>query len=215
MADTAISALSAAAGAIGTMELPVNDGGTNAKLTVDQIESYVENLAGIKFLGAATLGGAAARTGDVIWTGDYGCLICKYDVTGYAGNAIARLILGSGSISETGTDCSCELIAGVTRTTTAVSICGWPVAVTLDTNPRYGIFVVGNISGSVIRRAFGIGMWGGSAGAVPTGMKMGAHKNAIAQLDRARLTSFNAITGNTVGSNMNTGTNLKVWGLKG
>lgn len=215
MADTAISALAAAAAALGTMELPVNDGGTNRKLTVDQIETYIENLAGIKALGSATLGGAAARTGDVVWTGDYSCLICKYDVTGYAGNAIARLILGSGSLSEVATDCSADLIAGTTRTTTAVSLCGWPVAVTLDTNARYGIFVVGNISGSLIRKAFGIGMWGGTAGAVGTSMQMGAHKNAIAQLDRARLTSFNAITGNTVGSNMNAGTNLKVWGLKG
>lgn len=215
MADTAISALAAAAAALGAMELPVNDAGTTKKLTVDQVETYIENLAGLKFLGSATLGGAAARTGDVVWTGDYGCLIIKYDITGYAGNAIGRVIVGSGSLSEVATDCSCELIARVTATTTAVSICGWPTAVTLDTNPRYGIFVVNNISGASIRRGFGIGMWGGAAGTVPTGMKMATHKNSIAQLDRCRLTSFNAITGNTVGSNLNSGTNIKVWGLKG
>lgn len=215
MADTAISALTAAAAALGAMELPVNDAGTTKKLTVDQIETYIENLAGVKFLGSASLGGAAARTGDVIWTGDYGCLIIKYWISGYAGNAIGRVIVGSGSLSETGTDCSCELIAGVTRTTTAVSICGWPTAVTLDTNPRYGWFVVFNETGSQARRSFGTGMWGGAAGTVATGMQMSGFKNAVAQLDRCRMTSFNAITGNTVGSNLNAGSNLKVWGLKG
>jgi hypothetical protein len=201
------------------MQFPVRvPGGTpseNQMATADQIEAYVESLAAWKFLGGATLGAAAARTSDVIWTGSFNCLLVKYWISGYAGNAIGRIILGSGSLSETATDCSCELIEGTTRTTTAVNICGWPTATSLNTNPRYGWFTVFNESGaSQARRAFGDGMHGGAVGTVPTRMQMSAFKNTVAQMDRARMTSFNAITGNTVGSNLNAGSNIKVWGLK-
>lgn len=211
MADTKISALTAASAAAGTMELPVSDsaGVSNKKLTVDQVMKYV----GWKQLGEQILGSAAARTSDVIWTGDFKILKIQYLITGYAGGAIGRIILGSGSLSETATDCSCELIERTTATTTAVSICGWPTAATASTNARWGEFVIDNRTGSNARMGYGTGMHGGSATTVATGMQMSGFKSAIAQIDRARLTSFTGVTGNTVGSNLNAASYIRVWGL--
>lgn len=40
MADTKISALTAASAALGTQEIPVNEGGTSKKLTVTQIKTF-------------------------------------------------------------------------------------------------------------------------------------------------------------------------------
>lgn len=209
MADTKASAMPAAAAALAAMEFHVNDGGVDRKLTVAQMSKYI----GLRDLGTGALAAAGARTPDVIWTGDYKLLIIPYLITGYAGNAIGRVIMGSGSLSETATDCSCELVEGVTRTTTAVSICGWPTAVSLNTNRRWGLFVVNNVTGASVRDGFGEGMHGGSATAVPTGMSMSGFKASIAQIDRVRLTSFSAITGNTVGSNFNAGTYVRVLGI--
>jgi hypothetical protein len=209
IADSKISALAAASAALGAMELAANDAGTSKKLTVAQVSKYV----GWRDLGEAVLGAGAARTSDIVWTGDYKILRIFYLIAGYAGNAIGRVILGSGALSETGTDCSCELIEGNTRTTTAVSICGWPTAVSLNTNRRWGEFIVNNVTGASVRDGWGEGMHGGSATVVPTGMSMSGFKASIAQIDRVRLTSFGAITGNTVGSNFNTGTYLRVQGI--
>jgi hypothetical protein len=209
MADTKVSALAAAAAALGAMELPVNDAGTSKKLTVTQLENYF----GWRELGEAILGSGAARTADVVWTGDYKILRIQYLITGYAGNAIGRIIVGSGSLSEAATDCSCELIEGTTRNTTSVNVCGWPTAVTANTARRWGEFVINNVTGSSVRDSFGSGMHGGAVGTVATGMRMSGFKTALAQLDRARMTSFTAVTGNTVGSNMNTGSYIRVLGL--
>lgn len=209
MADTKYSALTPVTPAAG-VGWGVWDGTAVSKLlTLAQVSKYV----GWRDLGEAVLASAAARTADVVWTGDYKILRIIYLITGYAGNAIGRILLGSGSLSETATDCSCELVEGVTRTTTAVSICGWPTAVSLNTNRRWGEFLVNNVTGASARDAYGEGMHGGSATVVPTGMSMSGFKGSIAQLDRARLTSFGAITGNTVGSNFNAGTYIRVQGI--
>lgn len=208
MADSKISALTAAAAALGAMELPVNDAGASKKLTVSQLEKYV----GWRLLGDTTLGAGAARTSDVIWTGDYRIIRVQYFIAGYAGNAIGRIIIGSGSLSEAATDCSCDLVEGATRNTTAVNLCGWPTAVSSNTAARWGEFVFRNDTGSNTRHGYGRGMWGGSNTAVGSLMQMGGFKTAIAQIDRVRLTSFTGITGNTVGSNLNAGSYLRVWG---
>lgn len=211
MADTAISALTVATAAAGSMELPVSDaaGVSNKKLTVDMLAKYV----GWKNLGEQILGSAAARTGDVIWTGDYKVIVFQYLIPGYAGGAIGRVIVGSGSLSETATDCSCELTEAGTRNTSSVSVCGWPTAVTANTNRRWGEFRMNNVTGSSVRDAYGRGGHGGSATTVPSGMTMVGFKAAVGQIDRARLTSFTGPTGNTVGSNLNAGTFLRVMGL--
>lgn len=213
MADTKTSAFPASAAALGPMELHVNNAGADEKLTIAQIQAYIASLATWKPLGSQVLASAAVRTPDIIWNpAAYSLLRFQYWIEGYAGNAIGRLIIGSGSLAETGTDCSCELIEGVTRNILSVSCCGWPTAVTLNASMRWGEFVVRNDAGSKVRHGYGAGLWGGSPTVPPTGMQMAAFKNTVAQIDRARLTSFSAITGNSTGANFNAGTFLKVFG---
>jgi hypothetical protein len=212
MADTKISALSAATAALAAMELGVNDAATSKKLTVAQLGAWMGLNSGWRFLGQGIAASAAARTTDVIWTGSFNQLMLEYWIAGYAGGAIGRVIGGAGSISEAATTHCCELIEGVTRTTTCVSVCGWPTAVTVAAVPRFGIMFITNRAGQ-IKRMTGHGQHSGTAPTVvPTNILHNGLNSVTTQLDRLRLTSFSAITGNTVGSNLNAGTLFNVWG---
>lgn len=215
MADTAISGLSAVAAVLGTQQIPVNNSGATERFDVDTLMGYIEANSGWRFLGIATAN-AAVRTGDVLWTGTYQQLRVIYSSPGTAGNAQPRIITGAGvAISETNTIHCAELVEGVTRNTTAVSICGFPVKVAANTAPMFGVMdiVNYNAAGTTLRRGVGHGQHGGTAPtAVPSGMLIRGLINSSTVIDRVRLTSFNGLTGNTTTSTLNNGTFIMVLG---
>lgn len=212
MADTAISALTAVGSAAAAQEFPVNDAGTTKKVTLTQLAAFMSNNANWRFLGVATAS-AATDTGEVIWTGNYDQLCIFHFIAGYGGNGIGRVMThASATPSNTATDHCCELIEGVTRNTTSVSVSGWPTAVTSNTAARWGVMYVNN-SATGPRRMFGNGQWGGTAAtAVPTNQTCNGLASPTSRIQRVKMRSYSAITGTGVGGTFNAGTYVLVYG---
>ena len=84
MADTKISALTAASAALGTQEIPVNEGGVSKKLTVAQIASY-----------GATSMPAGPATNQRVFRTDLG-LEFYWDGTRWLSTTLYELALGAG-----------------------------------------------------------------------------------------------------------------------
>lgn len=168
------------------------------------------------FLGHAEVtGSAAVRTPDVTWTGSYAQLQIEHYVPGYAGSAVARIVVGtSAGPSETALLMACQMIENVTvNASPAINIPGWPLAVTVSNVPRYGQMWVSNIAAQV-KRMTGIGQYGGTApSAVPTSMvQHGLWNNTTALINSVRMTSFSTISGTGTGANLNVGSYINVWG---
>src|SRR5690348_10547010 len=166
MADTKISALTAAATALSTHEYAVNEGGTSKKVTGAQLATFMSANSGWQFLGNATAS-AAVRTGTVTWVGTFAELMFEYFISGYSGSAIGRLIVGpTAGLSETGTTFATAFLSMTPTTTvagiTSVSIPGWPLGVTAAAVPRYGMLFVQNIAANV-KRMTGTGQYAGTA----------------------------------------------------
>ena len=66
MADTKISALTAASAAAGANEIPINEAGTSKKITVAQIESYFETRGLPIVFGLATTHDVSSTTGSEV-----------------------------------------------------------------------------------------------------------------------------------------------------
>lgn len=212
MADTAISGLPTVAGILGAMQIPVNNAGVTEKFDINALKTYLAGLLGWRFLGVATAS-AATDTGEVIWTGNYDQLCIFHFIAGYGGNGIGRVMThASATPSNTATDHCCELIEGVTRNTTSVSVSGWPTAVTSNTAARWGVMYVNN-SATGPRRMFGNGQWGGTAAtAVPTNQTCNGLASPTSRIQRVKMRSYAAITGTGVGGTFNAGTYILVYG---
>jgi hypothetical protein len=164
------------------------------------------------FLGQGTAS-AATSTGTITWTGTFKQLLVEYFISGYAANGIGRiLVANSGTPSATATTCCTSLIEGVTLNTTSVSCSGWPTAVTLNANARYGYMYIDNQNG-VLKRMTGHGQHSGTAPTVvPTQMRMAGMSSQTTLIQTLVMTSYNAITGNVLGGTFNAGTFVNVWG---
>ena len=167
------------------------------------------------FLGKGLLGSAAIRTPLVSWAGVYHQLLFEYYIAGYSGAAVARLIVGPASgLSETGTTFCSSMIENVTLTTTAVSIPGWPTAVTVAAVSRWGHAYVQNIANQV-KLMNGWGQYAGTAATVaPTQIKKsGMFSDSTNSIQQAELAVYAAITGTAISSTtLNAGSYLIAWG---
>jgi len=166
------------------------------------------------FLGQATAN-AAVRTGTIIWTGVYKQLLFECHIPGMSNTSVPRLIVGpSAGLSETGTTFCCNLIEGVTQTTTAVSIPGWPLGVTVASTRYSAWMYVKNVANQV-KSMTG---FGNNAGTAPTTAPIcaileGLFNDTTNSIQRAELATYTTITGTSVGTRtMNAGTYLNVWG---
>lgn len=164
------------------------------------------------FLGQGTAS-AATSTGTISWTGTFKQLMVEYFISGYAANGIGRiLVANSGTPSATATTACTSLIEGVTLNTTSVSVSGWPTAVTLNANPRFGFMYIDNQNG-VVKRMTGHGQHSGTAPTVvPTQMRLAGMSSQTTLIQTLVMTSYNAITGNVLGGTLNAGTYVNVWG---
>lgn len=164
------------------------------------------------FLGQGTASGVTS-TGNISWTGTFKQLMVEYFISGYSANGIGRIcIANSGTPSTTATTACTSLIEGVTLNTTSVSVAGWPTAVTLNANPRYGWMFITNQNG-VIKRMWGQGQHSGTAATtVPTQIQLAGLSSQTTLIQVINMVSYNAITGNVLGGAFTAGTFVNVWG---
>jgi hypothetical protein len=102
---------------------------------------------GWQFLGTAT--GAAVTVGPVVWTGTFQQFLIHYLIKGYnGGTPVGRILVGAASISTTAATNGSSLSEGVTAPTSAPSIPGCPLAVTLSAIARQGVIHIDGASGS-------------------------------------------------------------------
>lgn len=98
---------------------------------------------GWAFLGTAT--GATTTVGPVIWTGQFRQFMVSYVISGYnGGTPVGRLLIGTASISTTALTNGSNLSEQSAAPTSAPSIPGMPLAVTLSNIARAGnVFIDG------------------------------------------------------------------------
>ena len=171
---------------------------------------------GWQFLGSAT--GATVTVGPIIWTGTFTQIEFYYFIAGYnGGTPVGRLLVGGASISTTGATNGSRLREGVgTENTTAVSVPGMPLAVTLTNIPRNGKGWIDGASGSLKRiRVNG----GNGAPSVTTPMTLFEGISAFSDLStnlplqRAQLTVYDTLVATAVSAQTFTsGTYLMVLG---
>lgn len=167
------------------------------------------------FLGTAT--GAATTVGPVIWTGTYQQLMIAYIIKGYSGGTpVGRILFGAASISTTGLTNGSSLSEGVTAPTSAPSIPGCPLAVTLSAIARQGWIWVDGASGSLKSYEI-LGQNGNPAVGTPPTLYRAAgvfsDLGTNLPLQRAQLTVYDTLIATTVSANsFLTGTYLSVWG---
>lgn len=168
---------------------------------------------GWQFIGQATAS-TAIRTGTITGLSSFKQLHFEFYISGYSNTAIGRLIVGpAAGLSETATNHCTELIEGVTRTTTSVSVPGWPTAVTVNNVERWGWMQVKNVA-AARKTMKGEGLWGGTAATVvPTGMLYrGLMSDTTNAIDRAEMAVYDAITGAAISARTFTTAYLNAWG---
>lgn len=106
---------------------------------------------GWQFLGSAS--GNTTTVGPVVWTGTFRQIEAWYQIEGYnGGTPVGRLLIGGASISTTAATNGSRLREGVAaENTTAVSVPGIPLAVTLSNIPRGGKAFIDGLSGGFKR----------------------------------------------------------------
>lgn len=101
-----------------------------------------------QFLGTAT--GATVTVGPVIWTGTFTQFMVDYWIAGYnGGTPVGRLLLGAAAISTTALTNGTGIRESVAAATSAISIPGIPLAVTLSSIARSGTVFVRGASGAL------------------------------------------------------------------
>lgn len=218
MSDTKTSALSAAAGALSTHELPVNEGGASKKVTGAQLATFMSANSGWRFLGTAT--GAAVTVGPVVWAGTFLQYMIKYWIAGYnGGTPVGRILLGSASISTTGLTNSFAVSEGVTAPTTgsgAGAVPGCPLAVTLSAIGRGGWVFVDGVSGGVKELVIQGRNVVPAVASIPTlfrGVSFFSDLGTNLVLQRAQLSVYDTLTAAALSAQTFTsGTYLSVWG---
>lgn len=127
------------------------------------------------FLGTSTpLTATAIRTSTVSWTDPFLQLRVEYYIAGYAGAAIARVLVGTTTPSETATLMTAKLISTpllVNVIANTPSIPGWPTAGGTPTNvARWGTMYINNPP-LALKRMTGQGQYaGGPTAATPPAM---------------------------------------------
>lgn len=172
-----------------------------------------------KFLGKGLVPAVAAvRTPPVNWSGSYKQLMIEYYISGYGGNAIGRVIVGTTTPSESALFmCNkiVEIVTAVPTITNAVSIPGWPTAGGTATNvARYGIMHVNNPATDV-KRMTGTGQHTGVAPtATPTMVTYaGMWSNNTTQINCVSMASFSLVTGAAAPTvTFSPNTYVAVWG---
>lgn len=166
-------------------------------------------------LGGTVLASPAVRTATITWLGSWAQLWFEFFIAAYSNTAIGRVIVGtSAGPSETATLMCTTLIEGVTLNTTAVSVPGWPTAVTVNNVERHGQMWITNQTAKV-KRMNGVGQHAGTAPTVaPLTMQWaGMWNNTSALINSASLVVYDTLTATTVSARtFNAGTFLNVWG---
>lgn len=175
---------------------------------------------GWQFLGSAT--GATVTVGPVIWTAAVQQLMIKYIIKGYSGGTpVGRILFGAASISTTALTNGSNIVeTAVTvaqaASTSAPSIPGCPLAVTLTAIARAGTIFVDGASGAL--KTYEIyGQEGNPSVSAPPVMfrAAGAFSDLGTNLPllRAQLTVYDTLVAVAASTNTFTsGTYLAVWG---
>jgi hypothetical protein len=170
---------------------------------------------GWAFLGTAT--GATVTVGPVIWTGQYRQFMVKYFIAGYnGGTPVGRFLVGVGTPSTTALTNGSRLSENVTAPTSAPSIPGIPLAVTLSAIAREGWIFVDGASGS-FKNINVLGQNGNAAVAAPPNLyrACGVFSNLGTNLllQQAQLTVYDTLVATAASAQTFTaGTYLSVWG---
>ena len=182
-------------------------------VTRDQLEATGK---GWQFLGTAS--GATTTVGPVVWTGTFRQIEVWYLIEGYnGGTPVGRLLVGGASISTTAATNGSRLREGVgTENTTAVSVPGMPLAVTLSNIPRGGKAFIDGRSGA-LKRIRVNGENGTPSVTTPMTLfeAIGAFSDLGTNLplQRAQLTVYDTLTATSVSAQTFTAnTYLAVWG---
>lgn len=172
------------------------------------------------FLGSAT--GATVTVGPVIWTAAVQQLLIKYIIKGYnGGTPVGRILLGSASISTTALTNGSNIVETATgvaqaTSTSAPSIPGCPLAVTLSAIARAGTIFIDGASGSL--KTYEVyGQNGNPAVATPPSIFRAAGSfsdlGTNLALLRAQLTVYDTLIAVAASAQtFTTGTYLSVWG---
>jgi len=218
VADTKISALTAAGSVALANEFAINEAGVSKKVTGTQLAAFMSLNSGWRFLGNATAN-AAVRTGTVTWTGTFAELIFECYIAGYSANGIARLIVGpTAGLSETGTTFATAFLSMTPATTvagtTSTSIPGWPLGVTAAQVIRHAWLHVHNLAADVKKMTGTCTYAGTAATTAPTILLLGGNfTDATNLINKAEIANYDALTGTTISTNtLNNGTFLNVWG---
>lgn len=175
-----------------------------------------------KFLGTSVpLTATAIKTSTVGWTGSYQQLRVEYYIAGYAGAAIARVLVGTTTPNETATlmtakQISTPLLVNVIANTP--SIPGWPTAGGTPTNvARWGTMNINNPP-LAIKRMHGEGQYdGGPTAATPPAMfqTAGMWINNTTAINAISLVSYAtnvATSPAAIGLGLLAGSYITVWG---
>lgn len=170
---------------------------------------------GWAFLGTAT--GATTTVGPVIWTGQFRQFRVSYFIAGYnGGTPVGRLLIGSASISTTALNNGSNLSEQSAAPTSAPSIPGMPLAVTLSNIAREGTVFIDGASGS-LKSLNCVGQNGNPSVAAPPTIfhAAGAFSDLGTNLLllRAQLTVYDTLVATAVSAQTFTsGTYLSIWG---
>ena len=174
-----------------------------------------------KFLGTSVpLTATAIKTSTVGWTGSYQQLMVEYYIAGYAGAAIARVLVGTTTPNETATlmtakQISTPLLVNVIANTP--SIPGWPTAGGTPANvARWGTMNINNPP-LALKRMTGQGQYAGGTAAVPPTMfqTAGMWINTTTQINAISLVSYAtnaAVVPAAINLGITAGSYVTVWG---
>jgi hypothetical protein len=198
----------------------VQPGDWNADHTIDngtitRVMQAVDGK-GWAFLGSAKLGSANVTCGPFSWAGSFQQIKVKYLIRGYSGAAIARLLIGAGSIPTTTATNGATLLEGTTTLTAYASKPGVPLAVTDSAIQRGGWAFIDGDTGQ-FKEIDVIGHNGNPSVSVgPTLYRATSFFSDLSTnllIQRMQLSSYADLTTSAIGSDtLSTGTYLMAWG---